>query len=127
MTCKETERLILPYLKDELNEKKTKDFLEHMKECKSCYEEMEIQYMASTSLEWLESGSSFDLECEMNKILSNSEKKLKQRRMIRIAGTIVNTIAIAAIILTLIVQINIWMTGTAPEPAMFGIEIGETK
>ena len=121
MTCKETECLILPYLRDELNEKKTKDFLEHMKECKSCYEEMEIQYLASTGLEWLESGSSFDLECEMKKILLNSEKKLKQRRVIRIAGTVVNTLAIIAIIITLAVQISLWITGEVSGLAMFGL------
>ena len=127
MDCKEVERLIPAYLKEELNEKRTKEFLEHMKECKSCYEEMEIQYMASTGLEWLESGSSIDLEHEMEKILTNSEKKLKQRRIIKIAGAIINAIAIVAIILTLLVQISIWVTGTTPKPAMFGIEVGQEK
>ena len=121
MNCKEEERLIPFYLKDELNEKKSQEFLEHVKECKSCYEEMEIQYLASTGLEWLESGSSFDLECEMKKILFNSEKKLKHKRMIRIAGTVINILAIASIIITLVVQISLWITGEVPGPAMFGL------
>lgn len=127
MTCKETERLIIPYLNGELNEKATKQFLEHMKTCESCYEEMEIHYMATTGLERLESGSSIDIESEMRRILSQSERKLKQRQRIKLASTIVDTIAIIAVIFTLIVQVNLWVKGEYVGINVFGVEIGREK
>lgn len=127
MICKETERLIIPYLNGELSEKRTKEFLTHIKKCESCYEEMEISYMASTGLERLESGSSIDIENEMMRILMQSERKLKQRHIIKIVTAVVDVIAMAAVIVTLIFQTSVWATGNVPDITLFGIEIGEEK
>ena len=121
MDCKEAERLIPFYLKDKLKEKKTKEFLEHMKSCESCYEEMEITYMASIGLERLESASSLDINEEMHRILQQSEKKLKKRQIIRSAGMVINTLAMVSVVITLLFQFSLWMTGDLPKAPFFRI------
>lgn len=109
MTCKETERLITPYLNGALDEKKTREFIGHMKQCASCYEEMEITYMATTGLERLESGASIDIAQEMQKILLQTEKYLNKRRRIRNLGIVADTIAMVAVAVVLLYQIGIWI------------------
>lgn len=111
MNCKEVERWIPFYLNGELSEKDTKEFLAHIKFCESCYEEMEIIYMASTGLERLESGSSIDINKEMQRILQHSEKKLKKRQMITRAGRIINILAMIAVVIALVLQIDLWLNG----------------
>lgn len=115
MNCKEVEQQIPFYLNGELDEKETKEFLVHMKSCASCYEEMEITYMASTGLERLESASSIDINKEMYRILQHSERNLKKRQRIRRAGLVINTLAMACVAFTLLFQISLWITGNMPE------------
>lgn len=109
MTCKETERLITPYLNGELDEKRTREFIGHIKKCASCYEEMEITYMATIGLERLESGASIDIAQEMQKMLQQTEKYLNKRRLVRNLGIIADTIAMVLVAMVLLYQIRLWM------------------
>lgn len=127
MNCKEAERLIPFYLNEQLEEKETKEFLVHMKSCESCYEEMEITYMASTGLERLESASSLDINKEMHRILQQSENKLKKRQIIKRAGLVINTLAMVSVVLTLLFQINLWITGDISKASFFGIIFSHGK
>ncbi len=127
MNCKEAEQQISSYLNEELGEKETKEFLTHMKSCDSCYEEMEITYMASIGLERLESASSLDINKEMHRMLQHSEKKLKKRRKIKIAGVIVNALVMVSLVITLLFQITLWVTGDMPKASFFGITFSNEK
>lgn len=127
MDCKEAERLIPFYLNEQLEERETKEFLVHMKSCESCYEEMEITYMASIGLERLESASSLDINEEMHRILQQSEKNLKKRQIIRYAGLVINTLAMVSVLITLLFQINLWMTGDLPKAPFLGITFSHGK
>ena len=109
MTCKETERLIPSYLKGELDEKKTREFIGLMKECASCYEEMEITYMATIGLERLENGDSIDIAQEMQKIMQQTERTLNKRRRIRNFGIVADAVAMVAVAVVLLYQIRIWI------------------
>ena len=113
MDCKNVERWIPFYLNEELNERDTREFLNHIKSCESCYQEMEIIYMASAGLERLESGSSIDINKEMHRIMQHSEKKLKKRQILTRAGMVINILAMIAVVIALIVQIDLWLSGDA--------------
>lgn len=114
MTCKEIERLIPQYLSGELSEKKTKAYIKHVRQCEACYEEMEIVYMSTIGLERLESGDSIDIELEMDKLLQQSEKKLKQRGVIKLSGVICDVIAMAIVLFTLAIQMTMWFADEIP-------------
>ena len=38
LSCKQTEKLILQFIKDEMDERTKKQFLEHVESCPSCLE-----------------------------------------------------------------------------------------
>ena len=42
MTCQEAERLVFPYIRDELDGDTVEAFLEHIDSCEACSEELEI-------------------------------------------------------------------------------------
>ena len=42
MKCLEAKRLITPYLEDSISERDLPDFVEHVKNCPSCFDELEI-------------------------------------------------------------------------------------
>ncbi len=42
MNCKETQRLLVPYINGELEEKEEENFVKHVRHCPECYEELEV-------------------------------------------------------------------------------------
>lgn len=42
MNCKETQRLLVPYINGELEEREEEEFVRHVRHCPECYEELEV-------------------------------------------------------------------------------------
>jgi len=55
MTCKEVERLVMPYINDELTDEELGEFLEHMESCPDCREELEIYFTVDVGIRQLDS------------------------------------------------------------------------
>lgn len=54
MTCVEAEKMVVPYMKDELSPTELEDFLDHIHTCENCREELEIHYMVDVGLKsWM--------------------------------------------------------------------------
>ena len=49
LTCREAEKMVMPYIDEELGEDDLDEFLEHIWSCDSCKEELEIYYTASSA------------------------------------------------------------------------------
>lgn len=81
MDCKETQRNIHLFLKDELDECTAQDFAEHMKSCKECMEELTIEYLLFEGISRLENAEDIDVESELEEKLDriiNRKKMYKQ-------------------------------------------------
>lgn len=44
LTCREAEKMVMPYIDEQLSEKGLDEFLAHIQACDSCKEELEIYY-----------------------------------------------------------------------------------
>ncbi len=42
MNCKEAQRLLVPYINGEMEEKEEEQFVKHIRHCEECYEELEV-------------------------------------------------------------------------------------
>ena len=51
MTCREARKLIIPFVHDELSMEETRDFLQHVRGCKGCMDELEIYYIVDVGLD----------------------------------------------------------------------------
>lgn len=69
MDCKTAQSLVIPYINDQLSDEETEDFLEHIENCKECYEELEIHFAVHYALQKLD---------EDDKISFNIPKMLKE-------------------------------------------------
>lgn len=54
MECKEAESLIPQYLKDTMDKDTLMEFISHIRECRSCYNELDTFFMIDRSIETLE-------------------------------------------------------------------------
>ena len=80
MDCYECKKRIKEFLNDSLNTKKNIEFVEHVKSCPECMEELSIEYLVNEGLKRLDTATSFDLDSELNEKLTKTYSKAKFTR-----------------------------------------------
>ncbi|MCR5655663.1 MAG: zf-HC2 domain-containing protein [Lachnospiraceae bacterium] len=77
MNCKEIQRMIPNFIKQELKEESLAEFVAHIDACDECREELAIHYLTTEGIHRLENGASFSLDDELDDMLDQAERKLK--------------------------------------------------
>lgn len=85
MKCQEAEQQIQKFIEDDLTGEPLANFVHHIDNCHSCYEEMETSYLLKEALSRLENGETFDLHNELTEKLNNMRDCLEFHRMLTIA------------------------------------------
>ena len=80
MNCYECKKRIKDFLNDSLNSKTTIEFVNHVRGCKECMEELSIEYLVSEGLKRLDTATSFNLDHELNDKLNEALSKAKFNR-----------------------------------------------
>lgn len=91
MNCRETQQMIDRYLKDTLNDRELQAFLGHIRECPSCYEELEIYYTIHYALDYLDEGrkGGMNPSASLQRELSERNRLLRRSRVFRLFMMIV--------------------------------------
>lgn len=110
MDCKDFEKLIPKFIKKECTPKEEEILLEHIRECPECKEEVTIQLLLEEGLSRLESGESFDLNAELEKLLAEGTHSKKERRRLLSQEQMVVIVDIigGAVIIGVIVALLVW-------------------
>lgn len=110
MTCKETENLVMPYIKGELTDEELKGFLEHIEHCENCLEELEIYFTVDVGIKQLDSETgSYNIKGELQTSLEQSKLRLHAIEFRKIVRYAVSTLGVMGLILTFLLQCRIWM------------------
>ncbi len=109
MTCQEAERLVTPYIRDELSGDELEAFLAHLENCRNCQEELEIYFMVDVGLKQLDSGSgTFDIIGTLQKRIEESYAKVRRMWAFRTIRYAVATLCAMAVAVTVLLQLRIW-------------------
>ncbi|MGN0132784.1 MAG: anti-sigma factor family protein [Lachnospiraceae bacterium] len=106
MTCKEVEKQIPLFLKDSLDEESLAEFINHIKQCKECEEELAIQYLTVEGLARLEEGASFLLDDELTIKIGQADRRIRINR--RIERICKNIEALAILVLGVAIVYMVW-------------------
>ncbi|MBQ6886681.1 MAG: zf-HC2 domain-containing protein [Lachnospiraceae bacterium] len=99
MECKEAEKLIRKFIDDELDYRESIQFMEHVKECGNCKEELAIQFLVSEGMANLEQGGAFDLQGELDKRMEKVEKRIARNENLRYISYVIEFFAVVLIII----------------------------
>lgn len=102
MDCKEVQRNITSFLEGGIQGKSAERFLNHISQCPECKEELSIQYLVREGTARLEEGGSFDLSKDLDILMKQSYKSIKNRRLASIAIYSMEFLAILAVIFILV-------------------------
>ena len=61
MNCQNAQSMVLNFINNKLDKEETKAFIEHVRDCKDCWEELEIYYVMLVGLKQLDEGAEPDL------------------------------------------------------------------
>ncbi len=110
MECQEVERLVMPYIQDELSDQELEDFLEHVESCPDCQEELEIYFTVALGLRQLdEESGSYNIKGEMEEALEASRQRVRLTRLVKITRYAVTTLACLGVLSTFLLQLRIWI------------------
>lgn len=106
MDCKEFERLIPGFIEEKLDFSTMKRFIDHMEQCGSCKEELDIQLLVAEGVQRLEDGRAFDLQKELNRRLAEAKRRIRvSANMIRLG--IAMEIAAACILAGVLISVMV--------------------
>lgn len=83
MDCKETQRCIHLFLKDELNGDMAREFVEHVRSCNECMEELTIEYLLSEGMSRLENADDIDVQKELEEMLNRTMLRVKRIKQLK--------------------------------------------
>ena len=85
MNCIEARRMVTPFIKRELSDKETEQFLKHIEHCSDCMDELDIYFTVYKALDTLDSG--MHSEYNFKKLLAEEIRSVRygvmRRKMLR--------------------------------------------
>lgn len=99
MDCTKVQSMIEPFLNDELGDADKNFFINHVRSCKACRDELEVYHVIYSVVEQLDNNTedeNIDYMKTLEDKLNKSQTKVKRRRLYRQIAT---SIALAAILL----------------------------
>lgn len=112
MECKEAQPLVKKYIDGEISDKDLDKFLNHIENCKECYEELEINYTIFSALMKLDDNPnlSYNINEMLLEELNASRKYIRRKKKFNFYKITIYAIAMLALIFILAVQFKIWFT-----------------
>ncbi|MBQ9611640.1 MAG: hypothetical protein IJV14_03485 [Lachnospiraceae bacterium] len=103
--CKKHEKQIPDFLEDRLSVEDLAGFLHHGDVCRSCRDELQVQYLVTAGISKLETGETFNLQKELNDYVNTERVRLHRRKNLALTAYGLEITTIFAAIATAIVLI----------------------
>ena len=110
MTCREAERLVIPFIHYELDDDTAARFLEHIDHCPDCREELEIYYTVEEGIKQLdeEDMTINDIKGAMEEDIRATRQRLYSVRLLNIIRYAADTLIAMGVTVMLILQFRLW-------------------
>ncbi len=105
MTCKEVEKWIPLFLRDDLDTDDLREFMGHIDECEECREELSIQFLVQEGMARLEAGNVFDLQNELKHRMDGAQHTLKRRESMKWLLVLLDGLVLVEIVIIIILLI----------------------
>lgn len=110
LTCKAAEKMVMPYIDKQLNDKDLEAFLGHVQHCDSCKEELEIYYTVAFGLHQLDFDTgNYNITESLADSLETAWLKVTTVRLRKIICYAINTLCVTGVLIVILLQLRIWL------------------
>lgn len=99
MDCKETQRCISLFLEEKMDIRTEQKFVEHVRSCRECMEELTIEYLFNIAIERLENAEVFDVEKELEEKLNRAVNRKKVHGQLKAGFFVVASMIMCVLLL----------------------------
>ncbi len=130
MDCKSAQQMIMPYIEHKLSDRETEDFIEHVRGCKACSEELEVYFTIYYALEQLDDDSrdqdNYDMKELLERDLRQRESRVRKHNIMRFYRRLLAALAgiLAAVLVVTAVQALI--SGSLESTTLYSLFAAET-
>ena len=81
LTCREASRLITPYIRKEIKTREAEAFVNHIRTCPDCYDDLEMNLLVHNALDVLDNDRAtddFDIEKKLKEDLDRTELRIRK-------------------------------------------------
>ena len=109
MDCKTAQSLVIPYINDQLSDEELENFLDHLKHCKECYEELEIYFTIHYALQKLDEDGkvSFNIQYMLRENLKTARKRVLRRKFLHWCSICIMAAAEILLVLALFTKVEL--------------------
>ena len=108
-SCKVNLKMVIPFIKSELKDDEVEEFLEHINNCETCKDELELYYIIETKLKESENKDKVIYLPSLKDFIINEYKRVYLTTVLKVIYYAVNTLAIMAAIFTVLLQLRVWI------------------
>lgn len=96
MNCQNAQSMVLNFINNKLDKEETKEFIEHIRDCKDCWEELEIYYVMLIGLKQLDEGEELvtdfkeKLQSEVDNRYNTIERGQRRKNMVKITSVTIS-------------------------------------
>ena len=121
MDCKTAQSLVIPYINGQLSDEETEDFLDHIENCKECYEELEIHFTIHYALQKLDEDDkvSFNIPKMLKENLRDTKNRIRRRKIFRGVTACVTAVAEFLLLLTVMTQLEMFPEKSIGETGLY--------
>lgn len=113
ITCKEAQKLVIPYIEEQLCDTDQRRFIRHIKDCRECREELETYYIVYKGLMQLDEKEELPMNIieALNEELEISDNHLKNMSLFYALSEITKWLVNISCILILVVKLVKFILG----------------
>ena len=109
MTCREAQRLVMPYINGSITDSELEEFLKHIDSCSECREELEIYFTVDVGIRQLDEGTgTYNIKGALETALALSRQHIRTLTLFQTARYVVNTLCFWSVLAVLLLQISAW-------------------
>ena len=107
MNCQDAQSMVLNFINNKLDKEETKEFIEHIRSCKDCWEELEIYYVMLIGLKQLDEGEELaaDFKEKLQNEVDSRYLEIEKNSKRKYAAKIVIVLTIAAMLIWMFVYL----------------------
>ncbi len=110
LTCREAEKMVMPFINHKLDEEELEHFLCHLEKCPDCQEELEIYYTVFLGLRQLDDESGvYDIAGSLEESVDMAWLRVRAARLRRVVCYAVDTLEVTGLLTAMVLQVRIWM------------------
>lgn len=107
MNCQNAQSMVLNFINNKLDKEETKEFIEHIRDCKDCWEELEIYYVMLVGLKQLDDGEELaeDFRQKLQNEVDSRYVEIEREHKRQYATKIISVLASAVILIWMFVYL----------------------